>query len=59
LAALMAQAALFGVPLDDAGWLEASIRELDRAAVEAALRAHLHPDRLSVTVGVPARGRDE
>jgi len=26
---------------------------LDRAAVEAAMRRHLHPDQLKVTIGVP------
>jgi zinc protease len=54
LVALMAQAALFGIPLDDAGWLARAIGELDRPAVEAVLRAHLDPDRLAVTVGLPA-----
>lgn len=56
LAVLQAQAALLGVPVDHADWLIRSVEALDRAAVESAVRRHLHPDRLVVTVGLPRSG---
>jgi zinc protease len=56
LAVLQAQAALLGVSVDHADWLIRSVEALDRAAVESAVRRHLHPDRLVVTVGLPRSG---
>lgn len=54
LAALGMRSMLYGVPWDRPGWLESALERLDRAAVEAAIRRHLDPDTLAVTVGVPA-----
>ena len=54
LAVLQAQALLFGVPVDDAAWLVERLEELDVASLEAAVRRHVHPDRLLVTLGLPA-----
>jgi zinc protease len=53
---LLAQSALYGLPYDDPEWVKDGYRSLDRAAVEAAIRRHLHPDRLKVTIGVPRDG---
>ena len=50
---LLAQSTLYGQPYDDPEWVKNGYRSLDRAAVEAAMRRHLHPDRLKVTIGVP------
>jgi len=50
---LLAQSTLYGLPFDDPEWFKNGYRALDRAAVEAAMRRHLHPDRLKVTLGVP------
>jgi zinc protease len=52
---LLAEAELYGLPLDDPAWLLDGYRRLDRAAVEAAARRHLRPDDLRVTVGLPTR----
>ncbi len=53
---LLAEAEHYGLPLEDAVWREARLRELDRRAVEAAARRHLRPEELRVTVGLPAAG---
>jgi zinc protease len=50
---LLAQSVLYGLPYDDPEWVKDGYRSLDRAGVEAAIRRHLHPDRLRVTIGVP------
>ncbi|HEX2464261.1 MAG TPA: pitrilysin family protein [Thermoanaerobaculia bacterium] len=50
---LLAQSALYGLPYDDPEWVKNSYRSLDRATVEAAIRRHLDPDRVKVTIGVP------
>jgi zinc protease len=50
---LLAQSALYGLPYDDPEWVKNGYRSLDRAAVESAVRRHLHPDRLRVTIGAP------
>jgi zinc protease len=55
---LLAQAALYGEPCDDPEWVKSGYRSLDRATVEAALRRHLHPEQIRVTVGAPD-GRDD
>ena len=55
---LLAQSVLYGLPYDDPEWVKNGYRSLDRAAVEAAIRRHLHPDRLKVTIGVPRGGGD-
>lgn len=53
-AELSAEAVLYGLPLDEPGWREERLRALTRSEVEAAARRHLRPDRLQVTVGLPA-----
>ena len=55
---LQAQSALYGLPYDDPEWVKNGYRSLDRAAVDAALLRHLHPEALRVTVGVPAGDDD-
>lgn len=50
---LLAEAIHYGLPVDRPGWREERLRRLDRAAVEVALRRHLRPDELRVTVGLP------
>lgn len=50
---LLAQEALYGLPLTDPAWSRERYEELDRDSVLAALRRHLDPDRVVVTVGVP------
>ncbi len=52
-AELMIESAFYGLPLDDHTWREAQLQAPDRAAVEAAVRRHLDPERLKVTVGSP------
>lgn len=56
-AELMAEAELFGLPLDEPGWTLRRIADLDRAAVDAAARRHLDPGALRVTLGLPGRSR--
>ena len=51
---LAVESAAYGLPVDRDGWREERWRALDRAAVEAALRRHLRPGKLRVTVGLPA-----
>ncbi|HEY0781145.1 MAG TPA: insulinase family protein, partial [Thermoanaerobaculia bacterium] len=51
---LLLEAEHYALPLDDTELRNAELRALDRPAVEAAARRHLHPDRLKVTVGLPA-----
>lgn len=53
IADLILLAEHFGLPLDRPGWQEERLSRLTRADVHAAVRRHLHPDRLWVTVGVP------
>ncbi len=54
-AEMMAEAELFGLPVDDPDWTARRIRELDRPALEAAARRHIDPAKLRVTVGMPGR----
>ena len=49
----LAEAEVYGLPSDRAGWIESVLRDLDRPAVEAALRRWVRPDELRVTVGLP------
>ena len=53
---LLAEAAYWGLPLDDAAWCERELMTLDREQVEAAARRHVRPDQLLVTVGLPGDG---
>lgn len=50
---LLADAVLYGLPLEDAERRLVELGELDKAAVEAALRRHVVPRDLRVTVGMP------
>lgn len=53
---LAAVGALYGLPVEDAAWSAAEIAEVGAAEVAAAVRRHLDPERLAVTVGLPAPG---
>ncbi|HZI63771.1 MAG TPA: insulinase family protein [Thermoanaerobaculia bacterium] len=50
---LLAEATIYGLPVDDPEWVAQSYRDLDRSAAEAAARRHFAPDQLRVTVGLP------
>ncbi|MFN7943159.1 MAG: pitrilysin family protein [Thermoanaerobaculia bacterium] len=50
---LMANAELYGLPLDDPAASLAEIRDVERAAVDEAARRHLDAGRLVVTIGRP------
>ena len=49
---LLAESAFYGLPLDRPGWREERLRAVTHEELEAAIRRHLHPDQLRVTVGV-------
>lgn len=51
---LMAEASFYGLPVDEPGWRRDRLERLDGEAVLAAVRRHLHPEALRVTVGLPA-----
>lgn len=51
---LLAESVLYHLPLDDPRWRERRLRDLTHEDVEAALRRHVRPDDLRVTVGMPA-----
>ncbi len=53
---LLAQAELFGMPLDDMAWRRARWQLLDRTAVAAAARRHVRVGELRFTLGLPAEG---
>lgn len=50
---LMGAAELYGIPLDRPGWRSERLRALDRDDVVAAVRRHLRPQEIRVTVGLP------
>lgn len=50
---ILTEAEHYGLPLDDPEQRKAELNGLDRAAVEAAARRHIHPGELRVTVGLP------
>lgn len=52
-AELLADSVLYGIPLDRPGWREERLAGLTREQVDEAIRRHIHPDRLKVTVGLP------
>jgi zinc protease len=54
LADLIVRAEHVGLPLDRPGWREQRLARLTRADVHAAVRRHLRPEALQVTVGLPA-----
>jgi zinc protease len=53
-AELLAEAELYGEPVDQSEWCTNRWREVSRNGVEAALRRHLRPADIKVTVGVPS-----
>jgi zinc protease len=50
---LLTEAEHYGLPLADPEERKAELNALDKAAVEAAARRHVSPERLRVTVGLP------
>lgn len=50
---LLAEAEIYGLPVDQPGWLAARLAELDRAQVLDAVRRWVRPDRLLTTIGRP------
>ena len=50
---LLIEAEEYDLPLDDFDHRKAELEALDRQAVEAAARRHIHPEELRVTVGMP------
>ncbi len=53
---LLADAELYGLPLEDAELRRTELNALDKTTVEAAARRHLVPRELRVTVGMPGQG---
>ncbi len=53
---LLTEALEYRLPLDDPEHREGELKDLDRRAVEAAARRHVHPGSLRVTVGMPNEG---
>lgn len=49
----IAQGQLYGVPLDRPGWREERLAALDLEEVLRAVREHLHPGDLRLTMGLP------
>jgi zinc protease len=52
---LVAESRIYGQPYDDAAWVEAGLRSIDRAQIEAAIQRHVRPEDLRVTVGLPGK----
>jgi zinc protease len=50
---LLVEAAQYGLPLDDPDYRSAELKAVDRAALAAAASAHIRPEELRVTVGLP------
>ncbi len=56
---VLAEAELYGLPVDRPEWVVNELKALTRDDVEAAARRWIRPDELRVTVGLPAvRGAD-
>jgi zinc protease len=53
---LLAQAELFGLPLEDMTWRRARWQRLGRSEVTAAARRHLRVEELRFALGVPGEG---
>lgn len=56
-ATLMAQAELFGLPLDDSKWIGERWRAVTEDDVQEVARRHLDPRRLRVTIGALSAAR--
>ncbi len=52
-ATLLAEAEIYGLPVDRAEWVVETLESLTLAQVEAAARQWIRPDELKVTVGLP------
>jgi zinc protease len=52
-AELLADAELYGEPVDDPEWRLGRWRAASRGSVEAALRRHIRPSDIKITVGMP------
>lgn len=50
---ILAESELYGLALDDPQERTRSLLEVDLARANAAIREHIHPDRLFATVGLP------
>jgi zinc protease len=50
---LLTEAAHYDMPLDDPDLRERELRALDLDAIQEAVRRHVHPEELQVTVGLP------
>ena len=53
-AELLAEAELYGEPVDRPEWCTHRWRQVSREGVEAAARRHLRPAEIKVTVGIPS-----
>jgi zinc protease len=53
-AGLLAEAELYGDPVDLPEWCANRWREVSREGVDAAVRQHIRPAEIKVTVGVPS-----
>ncbi len=53
VAGLQAQSALLGLPIDNPDWLGTALDSLTIADLEGAIRRHLDPGSLAVTIGTP------
>jgi zinc protease len=51
---LLAESELYGEPVESSEWCTNRWLEVDREAVDAALRRHLRPQEIKVTIGLPA-----
>jgi zinc protease len=51
---LLAESELYGEPLERSEWCTKRWLEVDRQVVEIALRRHLRPEEVKMTIGVPA-----
>ena len=48
---LLAESELHGLPLDNDDWLRERLEALDRPSLVSAIRRHLRPEDLRVTIG--------
>lgn len=51
---LLAESELYGEPVERSEWCTNRWLEVDREAVDIAIRRHLRPQEIKVTIGVPA-----
>ena len=58
-ASLLAEAELYGLPMDRPEWVVETLQSLTRQDVEQAIRRWIRPQELKVAVGRPRAGRKE